>query len=69
LKHNNACGIASRPDLTEAWKDALAGDPVSAYGGILITNGEVDVKTAGEIDALFFEVIIAPAYDIKALNY
>ncbi|MBP1669517.1 MAG: bifunctional phosphoribosylaminoimidazolecarboxamide formyltransferase/IMP cyclohydrolase PurH, partial [Bacteroidetes bacterium] len=48
LKHNNACGIASRPDLTEAWKDALAGDPVSAYGGILITNAEMDVKTAGE---------------------
>ena len=68
LKHNNACGIASRPDLTDAWKDALAGDPVSAYGGILITNGEVDVKTAAEIDTLFFEVIIAPAYDIKALG-
>ena len=68
LKHNNACGIASRPDLTEAWKDALAGDPVSAYGGILITNAEMDVKTAGEIDALFFEVIIAPSYDIKALE-
>jgi phosphoribosylaminoimidazolecarboxamide formyltransferase/IMP cyclohydrolase len=68
LKHNNACGIASRTDLTEAWKDALAGDPVSAYGGILITNEELDVKTAVEIDALFFEVIIAPAYDIKALE-
>ncbi len=68
LKHNNACGIASRPDLTEAWKGALAGDPVSAYGGILITNGELDEKTAAEIDALFFEVIIAPAYDIKALD-
>jgi len=68
LKHNNACGIASRPDLTDAWKDALAGDPVSAYGGILITNGELDVKTATEIDSLFFEVIIAPAYDIKALD-
>jgi phosphoribosylaminoimidazolecarboxamide formyltransferase/IMP cyclohydrolase len=68
LKHNNACGVASRPELSDAWKDALAGDPVSAYGGILITNGEVDVKTAGEMDALFFEVIIAPAYDIKALD-
>ena len=68
LKHNNACGVASRPDLTGAWKDALAGDPVSAFGGILITNGELDVKTAAEIDALFFEVIIAPAYDIKALD-
>jgi phosphoribosylaminoimidazolecarboxamide formyltransferase/IMP cyclohydrolase len=68
LKHNNACGVASRPDITQAWKDALAGDPVSAYGGILITNGEVDSKTALEIDALFFEVIIAPAYDLKALE-
>ena len=68
LKHNNACGIASRPDLTDAWKDALAGDPVSAFGGILITNSELDEKTAAEIDSLFFEVIIAPAYDIKALD-
>jgi phosphoribosylaminoimidazolecarboxamide formyltransferase / IMP cyclohydrolase len=68
LKHNNACGIASRADLTEAWKDALAADPVSAYGGILITNRELDEKTAAEIDSLFFEVIIAPSYENSALD-
>ncbi|MBN2481494.1 MAG: bifunctional phosphoribosylaminoimidazolecarboxamide formyltransferase/IMP cyclohydrolase [Bacteroidales bacterium] len=68
LKHNNACGVASRPDLTEAWKLALAGDPVSAFGGILITNGTVDQATATEINQLFFEVIIAPKYDAEALT-
>jgi phosphoribosylaminoimidazolecarboxamide formyltransferase / IMP cyclohydrolase len=68
LKHNNACGIASRSVLCDAWKDALAGDPVSAYGGILITNIGVDKATADEIDKLFFEVIIAPAYDDDALE-
>jgi phosphoribosylaminoimidazolecarboxamide formyltransferase/IMP cyclohydrolase len=69
LKHNNACGIASRPALTDAWKDALAGDPVSAYGGILITNTKVDSATAAEADKLFFEVIIAPAYDKEAIEF
>ncbi len=68
LKHNNACGVASRSDLTHAWKDALAADPVSAFGGILITNAKVDAATAEEIDKLFFEVIIAPAYDEQALE-
>ncbi|HEY4799624.1 MAG TPA: bifunctional phosphoribosylaminoimidazolecarboxamide formyltransferase/IMP cyclohydrolase, partial [Bacteroidia bacterium] len=68
LKHNNACGIASRKKLADAWKDALAGDPVSAFGGILITNAKVDEETANEVTKLFFEVIIAPAYDEKALN-
>ncbi len=68
LKHNNACGIASRPVLAEAWKDALAGDPVSAFGGILITNTAVDLETAGEIDKLFFEVIIAPSFNEDALE-
>ena len=68
LKHNNACGIASRPVLFDAWKDALAGDPVSAYGGILITNTRVDKDTAEEMDKLFFEVIIAPVYDEDALE-
>ena len=68
LKHNNACGIASRPVLVDAWKDALAGDPVSAFGGILITNTTVDQETAVEIDKLFFEVIIAPSYDEDALE-
>lgn len=68
LKHNNACGIASRTNLTDAWKAALAADPVSAFGGILITNREVDEATATEINNLFFEVIIAPAYSDAALE-
>jgi phosphoribosylaminoimidazolecarboxamide formyltransferase / IMP cyclohydrolase len=68
LKHNNACGLASRPTLIEAWKDALAGDPVSAFGGVLITNGNLDIATAQEINKLFFEVIIAPSYDVEALT-
>lgn len=68
LKHNNACGLASREKLVDAWKDALAGDPVSAFGGILITNKAVDKQTAEEIDKIFFEVIIAPEYDADALE-
>ncbi len=68
LKHNNACGLASRDNLTEAWKDALAGDPVSAFGGILITNKTVDVATAEEMNKIFFEVAIAPSYDEEALK-
>lgn len=68
LKHNNACGCASRDKLIDAWKDALAGDPVSAFGGILITNATVDVETAAEMNNLFFEVVIAPAYDEAALE-
>jgi len=68
LKHNNACGLASRPVLLDAWKDALAGDPTSAFGGILITNATVDLATAEEINKLFFEVIIAPSYEEKALE-
>jgi phosphoribosylaminoimidazolecarboxamide formyltransferase/IMP cyclohydrolase len=67
LKHNNACGIASRPVLVEAWKEALSGDPVSAFGGILVTNTRLDLETAREIDKLFYEVLIAPAYDDEAL--
>lgn len=68
LKHNNACGVASRPVLLDAWKDALAGDPVSAFGGVLVTNTVVDQVTAEAINALFFEVIIAPDYDVEALK-
>ena len=68
LKHNNACGIASRPTVLEAWKDALAGDPVSAFGGVLIANREIDAATAEEINKIFFEVIIAPAYTSDALE-
>ncbi len=68
LKHNNACGVASRNNLAEAWKDALAGDPVSAFGGVLITNTTVDQETASEINKLFFEIILAPGYDKNALE-
>lgn len=68
LKHNNACGVASRPSVLDAWKDALAGDPVSAFGGVLITNAVIDKATAEEINKIFFEVIIAPDYDTDALE-
>ncbi len=68
LKHNNACGLATRPTLLEAWKDALAGDPVSAFGGVLVTNAVIDKATAEEINKIFFEVIIAPDYDVEALE-
>ena len=62
LKHNNACGVASRKSISEAYKDALAGDPVSAFGGVLISNTEIDVETANLMNDLFFEVLIAPSY-------
>lgn len=68
LKHTNPCGLASRNDLSEAWKAALAGDPLSAFGGIIVTNRVVDKKTAEDINKIFFEVIIAPAYDKEALT-
>ncbi len=68
LKHNNACGLASRSKLIDAWKDALAGDPTSAFGGVLITNTTVDIATAEEINKLFYEVIVAPAYEPAALE-
>jgi len=68
LKHTNACGLACRPNITDAWKAALAGDPVSAFGGVLITNTMVDETTAIEINKLFFEIILAPGYEKKALE-
>ena len=69
LKHNNACGLASRPTVLEAWNDALAGDPVAlAFGGVLITNAVIDKAAAEEINKIFFEVIIAPDYDVDALE-
>ena len=68
IKHTNACGVASRETLLQAWKDALAGDPVSAFGGILVCNRAVDKVTAAEINKLFFEVIIAPGYEPPALQ-
>jgi phosphoribosylaminoimidazolecarboxamide formyltransferase/IMP cyclohydrolase len=67
LKHNNACGLATRDTLLEAWTDALAGDPVSAFGGVLITNKTIDLVTAKEINKLFCEVVIAPGYNTEAL--
>ncbi|AFD05497.1 bifunctional phosphoribosylaminoimidazolecarboxamide formyltransferase/IMP cyclohydrolase [Solitalea canadensis] len=67
LKHNNACGVASRDILKDAWDAALACDPVSAFGGVLITNRKVDAATATEISKLFFEVLIAPDYDNDAV--
>jgi phosphoribosylaminoimidazolecarboxamide formyltransferase/IMP cyclohydrolase len=68
LKHNNACGLASRPTLCEAWEAALAGDPVSAFGGVLIANAAIDKATAEKVNEIFFEVIIAPDYDMDALE-
>ncbi|MEE4257118.1 MAG: bifunctional phosphoribosylaminoimidazolecarboxamide formyltransferase/IMP cyclohydrolase [Bacteroidales bacterium] len=68
LKHNNACGLASREKLLDAWKDALAGDPVSAFGGVIVANTGIDKDTAEEINKLFFEIILAPAYDKEALE-
>ena len=68
LKHNNACGIASRDVLVDAWNAALEADPVSAFGGVLITNAVVDKATAEDMNKIFFEVIIAPDYDLDALE-
>lgn len=67
LKHNNACGAALRGSAPEAWKDALAGDPVSAFGGIIAFNCTIDAETAEDINRIFFEVIIAPEYTPEAL--
>lgn len=68
LKHNNACGIATRKTVLQAWNDALAGDPVSAFGGILICNRPVDGEAAAEISKIFFEVVIAPSYSAEAMD-
>jgi len=68
LKHNNACGFAQRDTIHQAYVDALAGDPVSAFGGILISNTEIDEATASEIHKLFCEVVIAPSFSDDALE-
>lgn len=68
LKHNNACGLACRPTVGEAWAAALEADPVSAFGGVIVCNREVDAAAAAEIGKIFFEVIIAPAYSDDALT-
>ncbi|WOC39373.1 bifunctional phosphoribosylaminoimidazolecarboxamide formyltransferase/IMP cyclohydrolase [Polaribacter sp. HL-MS24] len=68
LKHNNACGFAQRATIKQAYVDALAGDPVSAFGGVLISNTEIDAATAEEIHTLFCEVVIAPSFSEEALS-
>jgi phosphoribosylaminoimidazolecarboxamide formyltransferase/IMP cyclohydrolase len=68
IKHTNACGLATRPLLLQAWKDALAGDPVSAYGGVVATNRIIDEETAAEMNKLFMEIVIAPGYEKNALE-
>ena len=68
LKHNNACGFSQRETIQQAYVDALAGDPVSAFGGVLIANMEIDAATAAEIHKLFCEVVIAPSYSVAALS-
>jgi phosphoribosylaminoimidazolecarboxamide formyltransferase/IMP cyclohydrolase len=68
LKHNNACGFAQRENMKQAYLDALAGDPISAFGGVLIANSEIDAETAEEIHKLFCEVVIAPSYSDAALR-
>ena len=68
IKHTNVCGIAERSTVLQAWQDALAGDPESAFGGILVTNGEIDAPTATAIQDIFFEVLIAPRFTPEALE-
>ena len=68
IKHTNACGLASNPNLIDGWNQALEADNVSAFGGIICTNHRVDMKTAAEMNKIFFEVLIAPDFDVEALN-
>src|SRR5690606_38752583 len=68
IKHTNPCGIASRSNLRDAWDAALAGDPESAFGGVLACNAEVDKATAEAIQEIFFEVLIAPSFTEEALT-
>lgn len=68
IKHTNVCGVAQRPTIKESWDAALAGDPESAFGGVLVSNGTIDKATAEAINEIFFEVLIAPAFDEGALR-
>jgi phosphoribosylaminoimidazolecarboxamide formyltransferase/IMP cyclohydrolase len=68
IKHTNVCGIASRATVKESWDAALAGDPESAFGGVLVCNGTIDVATANAINEIFFEVLVAPSFDVGALE-
>lgn len=68
IKHTNVCGVAQRTTVLESWTAALAGDPESAFGGVLVTNGTIDKVTAEAIQEIFFEVLIAPAFDQEAIT-
>ena len=68
IKHTNVCGIASRSTVKESWDAALAGDPESAFGGVLVCNATIDVATANAINEIFFEVLVAPSFDVDALE-
>ncbi len=68
IKHTNVCGIAQRASVKESWDAALAGDPESAFGGVLVCNGTIDIATANAINEIFFEVLIAPSFDVEALQ-
>src|SRR5690606_26083268 len=68
IKHTNVCGVASRASVKQSWDSALAGDPESAFGGVLVCNGSIDKATAEAINEIFFEVLIAPAFDEDALS-
>ncbi len=68
LKHTNPCGVATREDILNAWTDALAGDNISAFGGILISNSQIDLETASQINQIFYEVLIAPSFQNDALE-
>ncbi|HRD58035.1 MAG TPA: bifunctional phosphoribosylaminoimidazolecarboxamide formyltransferase/IMP cyclohydrolase [Ferruginibacter sp.] len=68
IKHTNVCGVAQRPSVKDSWDAALAGDPESAFGGVLVCNGSIDKATAEAINEIFFEVLIAPAFNEDALE-
>ena len=68
IKHTNVCGIAQREEVTNAWRDALAGDPESAFGGVLVCNKEIDATTAEAISEIFFEVLMAPSFSTEAFE-
>ena len=68
LKHTNPCGVATRENILDAWTDALAGDNISAFGGILISNSQIDLETASQINQIFYEVLIAPSFQDDALE-
>ncbi|RYY95249.1 MAG: bifunctional phosphoribosylaminoimidazolecarboxamide formyltransferase/IMP cyclohydrolase PurH, partial [Chitinophagaceae bacterium] len=68
IKHTNVCGVAQRNSVSEAWTAALAGDPESAFGGVLVSNGAIDKATADAINEIFFEVLLAPSFDADALE-